>query len=149
MRTAAPRLAPLLATALLAACASHPTGPVMSTQGTTVVQTAQVTDVRDVTVHGGRSSGIGAFAGTVLGSIAGSRIGSGHGSTAASVGGAVAGGMAGHQAEQSRKNRSTTALTVRFDSGETRTYHVEAGANFRAGDIVKVTTSGGITRITH
>lgn len=135
--------------ALLSACASQSTAPAMSTQGSTVVQTAQVTDVRDVTVRGGQPSGIGAFTGAVLGGVAGSRIGSGYGSIAAGVGGALAGSMAGQHAEQATKSRSTMALTVRLDNGETRTYHVEPDARFRIGDTVKVTTRGGVTRITH
>lgn len=135
--------------ALLSACASRSAAPVMSTQGSTVVQTARVTDVRDVTVRGGQPSGLGAFAGAVLGGVAGSRIGSGYGSTAASIGGALAGSMAGQHAEQAAKSRSTMALTVQFENGETRTYHVEPDARFRIGDTVRVTTSGGVTRITH
>lgn len=134
---------------LLSACASRAAAPAMSTQGSTVVQLAQVTDVRDITVRGGQPSGLGAFAGALLGGVAGSTIGSGHGSTAAAIGGALAGSMAGQHAEQSAKRRSSTAVTVRFESGETRTYHVGRDERFRIGDAVKVTTSGGITRIAY
>lgn len=149
MRAVAPMSAILLAATLVAGCASRPAQPVMSTQGSTVVQSATVTNVRDVTVRGGRPSGLGAFAGAVLGGIAGSRIGSGHGSTAAGIGGSVAGGMAGQHIEESGKSSSTTEVTVRFDNGETRTYHVEPGAGYRVGDTVKVTTSGGVSRISY
>lgn len=134
---------------LLSACASRAAAPAMSTQASTVVQTAQVTEVRDVTVRGGHPSGLGAFAGALLGGVAGSTIGSGHGSTAAAIGGALAGSMAGQHAEQSSKSRSSTAVTVQFESGETRTYHVDRDEHFRVGDTVKVTTSGGISRIAH
>lgn len=148
MRTAV-RISTVLLAGLLAGCAAHKTQPAMSTQGSTIVQTAQVTDVRDVTVRGGRPSGVGAFAGAVLGSVAGGMIGSGHGSIAAGIGGAVAGGMAGQHIEQSGKVDRATAVTVRFDSGETRTYQLEPGTSFRVGDTVKVTTRGGVTRITY
>lgn len=137
----------ILPALLLSACASQP--PAMSTLGSTIVQTAQVTDVRDVIVRGGQPTGIGGFGGAVLGGLLGSRIGSGHGSTVAGIGGALAGSMAGQHAEQSAKSRSTTAVTVRLDSGESRTYHVEPDARFRIGDTVKLTTSGSTTRITH
>lgn len=137
------------ALALLSACASPPDRTVMSTQGSTLVQRASVTHVRDVTVRGARPSGIGSVIGAVLGSLAGSRIGSGHGRTAASIGGAVGGGMAGQHIEQSAASKSTTELTVRFDNGDTRTYQVEAGADFKAGDTVKVITDHSGTRITH
>lgn len=119
----------------------------MSTQGSTLVQRAQVINMRDVTVRGGRPSGLGAFTGALLGGVAGSRIGSGHGSTAASIGGTIAGGMAGQHIEESGKSSSTTEVTVRFDSGETRAYQVEAGSDLRVGDMVNVTGNGGITRI--
>lgn len=113
------------------------------------MQTGQVINVRDVTVRGGRPSGIGAFAGAVLGSVAGSTIGSGHGSTVASIGGALAGGMAGQHVEESAAKDSRTEVTVRLDSGEVRTITVEPGTSFRIGDTVKVTTSAGVTRVTH
>lgn len=134
---------------LLSACASRAAAPAMSTQGSTVMQTAQVTDVRDITVRGGQPSGLGAFAGGLLGGVAGSTIGSGHGSTVAAIGGALAGSMAGQHAEQSAKSRRSTAVTVQFESGETRTYHVDRDERYRIGDTVKITTSGGVTRIAH
>ncbi|HZW13517.1 MAG TPA: glycine zipper 2TM domain-containing protein [Noviherbaspirillum sp.] len=121
----------------------------MSTQGTTLVQTGQVINVRDVTVRGGRPSGLGAFAGAILGGVAGSRIGAGHGSTAASIGGALAGGMVGQRVEESAASDSKTEVTVRLDSGEIQTLSVEPGAIFRIGDTVKVTTSGGVMTVTH
>lgn len=138
----------LLSMVLLAGCASPPpVRPAMSTEGTTLVQTAQVTDVRDIAVRGGRPSGIGSFLGAILGGVAGSRIGSGHGSTAAGIGGAVAGGMAGQHVEQSASGRNTMEVTVRLESGEIRTYQVEPDEHIRVGDVVKVTTRNGITRI--
>jgi outer membrane lipoprotein SlyB len=139
----------LLTIVLLMGCTSAPSQePSASTQGTTLVQVATVMEVRDVTIHGGESSGIGSFVGTVLGAFAGSRIGSGHGSTAASIGGAVAGGMAGQHMAQSR-SRSVTELSVRLDTGEVRTYQIEPGERFGIGDTVKVVTSRGVTRVTH
>ncbi|GAB3539624.1 hypothetical protein GCM10027343_07380 [Noviherbaspirillum agri] len=111
------------------------------------MQTGQVVNVRDVTVRGGRPSGLGAFAGAVLGGVAGSRIGAGHGSTVAGIGGALAGGMAGQRVEESAASDRKTEVTVRLDSGEMQTFSVEPGAVFRIGDTVKVTTSGGVTTI--
>lgn len=138
----------LLSMVLLTGCALRPSAqPTMSTEGTTLVQTAQVTNVRDIAVRGGRPSGIGSFLGAILGGVAGSRFGSGHGSTAAGIGGAVAGGMAGQHAEQSASGRNTMEVTVRFEGGELRTYQVEPDDHIRVGDVVNVTTRGGITRI--
>ncbi|HEY8607281.1 MAG TPA: glycine zipper 2TM domain-containing protein [Noviherbaspirillum sp.] len=131
---------------LAAACASDPV--TSSTQGSTVVRNGQVTGMRDVTIRGGRGTGIGSFVGAILGGVAGSAIGSGHGSTVASIGGAVGGSMAGQHVEESSKSSQRTELTVRLDSGEVQTYQVDPGDRFRIGDPVRVTTTNGITRVT-
>lgn len=140
-----------LSISLLAGCTSPsapPAQPTMSTKGSTLVQTAQVTNVRDVTVRGGRPSGLGSFLGTILGGVAGSKIGSGGGSTVASVGGAVAGGMAGQHVEQSGISRTSMELTLQFEDGEVRTYQVDAAEGYRIGDTVKVITNAGVSRVT-
>lgn len=151
MQVSAMRALPvaLLASTLLFGCASQQAQPAMSTQGTTLVESGQVINIRDITVRGGRPSGIGAFTGALLGGVAGGRIGSGHGSTIASIGGALAGGMAGQHVEESAASTSKTELTVRLESGEVRTYMVEPGANYRIGDTVKVTTTGGTSQVSH
>lgn len=140
----------VLSIAILAGCASQPPvqSPTSSTQGATLVEVGNVTQLRDVAVYGKRPSGIGSFVGAVLGGVAGSRIGSGQGSTVAGVGGAVAGSMAGQKVEQSGQEKSMTEVSVRFDNGDTRTYQIEPDASLRVGDAVKVVTSGGVTRIT-
>lgn len=132
---------------LLAGCASNPPDTVMSTQGSTVVQTGRVTDVRDVTVRGGRPSGVGSFIGTILGGVAGSKIGSGTGSTVAGIGGAVAGGMAGQRVEESGKSNASTELTVQLDGGERRTYRINPGESYRIGDAVRITTVNGVSTV--
>lgn len=137
----------LACVALLGACASRPAPVTSSTQGTTLVQTGQVTEVRDVMRHGGRGSGIGSFLGAILGGVAGSNVGSGTGSTVASIGGAVAGSMAGQRMEESSMTAASTAVTVRLDNGEVRSFQLESGENYRVGDIVRVTTTGGISRL--
>lgn len=152
MRTGLPVPFLLLAVALLSACAAQPPGRslAMSTQGTTLVRVATVTDVRDVSVYGGRSSGgVASLVGAVLGGIAGSQIGSGTGSTIAGIGGSVAGSMAGQRMAQTGVVRKATELAVRFENGEVRTFQVEPGETFQAGDTVRVITQQGMTRITH
>lgn len=147
MRTVSLGAVTLLA---IAGCATQqaPQPLVSSTQGSTLVQTGQVTNVRDVTVSGGHSSGVGALVGGVLGGLAGSTIGGGYGSTAAAVGGTVAGGVAGQKLARAGATTKTTELTVRLSSGEERTYNVDPGESFRIGDTVKITTREGHTRIT-
>ena len=111
------------------------------------MQTGRVTHVRDVTVRGGHPSGVGSFIGTILGGVAGSKIGSGSGSTAAGIGGAVAGGMAGQRMEEAGKVNTSTELTVQLDGGENRTYRVDAGDTFRVGDMVRITTVNGVSKV--
>lgn len=142
-----------LSVSLLCACASQQPSPsvTMSTEGTTMVRSATVVNVRDVTVRGdnSQSSGLVSFAGAILGGIAGSKIGNGSGSVAASIGGALAGGMAGQHAEQSAATHSHTEVTVRFDNGDERTYSVDPGQDFRIGDAVQVTATNAVTRLSH
>ena len=76
-------------------------------------------------------------------------IGNGNGSAVASVGGAVAGGIVGGRLEQAGSRRYSIELTVKLDSGEQRIYSVETGENFRIGDRVRVTTTNGISRLSH
>ncbi|OWW19046.1 glycine zipper 2TM domain-containing protein [Noviherbaspirillum denitrificans] len=135
------------AAVVLAGCASTPSGPIMTTEGSTLVQTGRVTQVRDVAVHGGRPSGVGSFIGTIIGGVAGSKIGSGSGSTAAGIGGAIAGGVAGQRAEEAGKVNTSTELTVQLDSGESRVYRVDPGEPFKIGDPVRVTTVNGVSKV--
>ncbi|MEN3363721.1 MAG: outer rane lipoprotein SlyB [Burkholderiales bacterium] len=112
-----------------------------------MVETGEVTQVRDVSVSGGRTSGVGSFVGSVVGAIAGSNIGGGYGRTAAAIGGTVAGGVAGQRVEQSGSGSRFTELTVRFPNGDVRIYNVDPSENYRIGDTVQVSASQGTTRV--
>ncbi|WP_136413161.1 glycine zipper 2TM domain-containing protein [Herbaspirillum sp. ST 5-3] len=149
MRAGAP-ISALMAATLLVGCASErPQSDKLSTEGTTVVQTAEVMNVRDITVHDGHSTGLGSFVGAILGGVTGNAIGGGNGNAVATVAGAVGGSLAGQHMEQSNASRSSIELTLRFADGAIRTYQVAPDESFRVGDTVKVTTNRGITRITH
>lgn len=140
----------LTAATLMAACTSEPPrSGTLSTEGTTVVQTAEVTDVRDVKVHDGHATGIGSVIGAIFGGVAGNTIGGGDGQAIATVAGAVGGSLAGQHLEQSSSSHSSVELTLRFANGDVRTYQVDMGETFRVGDQVKVTTKRGVTHITH
>jgi outer membrane lipoprotein SlyB len=147
-------IVPMSATGLmaiaLAGCATQQPSPPSSssTQGSTVVQFGEVANVRDLTISGGRTSGVGAFVGSVVGAIAGNNVGGGYGRTAAAIGGTVAGGAAGQQVERSGATSKVTELTVRFPDGDVSTYNVDPKETFRIGDKVTVTTSQGTTRVT-
>lgn len=141
-----------LAAVISVSCASQPDSAPMSTastQGTTLVQTGYVTDVRDITIRSSQQSVAGATVGALLGGIAGSNIGSGFGRTAATVAGATAGSITGQHVGKSNGDTSLIRLTVRFESGDVRTYDIEPGAAFRVGEQVKVITTAGKVRVTH
>jgi outer membrane lipoprotein SlyB len=139
----------LLSSALLTACASSTPDSRMlaSTQGTTLVRSGQVMEVRDVAIQGGRTSGLGSVVGAVLGGLAGSAVGGGNGSTVASIGGALAGGVAGQQVEQSGNQRRMIDVSVRFDNGDVRNYRIESDQPVRVGDTVTISTGPEGTRI--
>lgn len=139
-----------LAAALSAGCTSlaDSRSASASTQGTTLVQTGVVTDVRDIAMRGGRQSAVGATVGALLGGIAGSNIGSGLGRTAATVAGATAGGIAGQHVGEADRGTSVTRISVRFENDDVRTYDLESGESFRLGETVKVITNAGKVNIT-
>jgi|GEM_PF-1450610 len=152
------RILPLLllsiSTLALTACATQrPTTTASSTEGSTWVQKAYVTEVRDVTENDGRHSAagstVGSILGAVIGGVAGSNIGGGFGRAIAATGGAVAGGIAGQQAGRASSSKTSLRLTIRNDSGETSTYYAEPGETFRVGDEVKIVSRNGIVRIMH
>lgn len=134
----------------LGGCASHgPAAPTSSAASRSVgmVQSGQVTDVRDVVVDGGQASGVGGFLGSIAGAILGSQIGSGWGSTAASIGGSIAGGAAGNAVERNGNQRRSTQLTVRLDNGEHRQLAVGPGQNFQVGEQVRIVTENGVSHV--
>jgi outer membrane lipoprotein SlyB len=129
-------------------CASQPQ-PVSSTQGSTLVQTAYVTDVRDVTVSGDRNSAADSVAGTVISGQAGSNVRGGKGSTFDIGAGAIVGGVAGQQIGSSNTGKAVTRLTIRSDNGDVHSYEIVPGETFRIGDRVKIINNNHNTRITH
>lgn len=129
----------------LAACAQR--APLMSTDGGTLVRYGQVLDVRDVTLAGGRTSGFGSFVGSILGALAGSTIGDGNGRSLATFGGAIAGNVAGENIEATAATRTRTALTVRFENGDTLVYYIDPAPALRVGQQVQVVTHRGRTTV--
>lgn len=123
--------------------------PTSSTEGTTLVQSGYVTDVRDIIVHGDQRSVGGAAIGALLGGIAGSNIGGGLGRTAATVGGATVGGLVGQHVGKSNGGTPVSRLTVRFENGDVRSYDIEPDETFRVGEQVKIITNAGKVRVTH
>lgn len=86
----------------------------------------------------GEGSGAGAVGGAVLGGVAGNQIGGGSGNKIATVVGAIGGGYAGHKAEEHMRSSTIHRVTVRMESGGTRTIDVADASYLSAGQKVSV-----------
>ncbi|TDN67638.1 glycine zipper 2TM domain-containing protein [Paraburkholderia sp. BL10I2N1] len=116
------------------------------------VRMAVVDSVRAVKIssNNGQPSGIGAIGGGALGAVAGSAIGGGRGSILTGIVGGLAGVVAGNAVENGAAMRDGLEITVRLDNGDMRAITQTAtGEIFRAGDRVRLLSSGGVTRVTH
>lgn len=114
-------LALVLATLLLAACASSPGGHRGYDRGYDRGY-ARCLDCGTVerieVVHGERrASGGGAILGGIVGGVIGNQIGSGDGRRAATAAGAIGGAVAGHQIEKSQNAAPSYDLFIRMDDG--------------------------------
>lgn len=116
------------------------------------VRMGTVESVRGVRIsaNNGQPSGVGAVGGGALGAVAGSAIGGGKGSILAAIAGGIAGAVAGNAVENGVAQRNGVEITVRLDNGDLRAITQSAtGEIFRAGDRVRLLSSGGVTRVTH
>jgi outer membrane lipoprotein SlyB len=90
----------------------------------------------------GSTSGVGMVAGGVLGGVLGHQIGSGRGNTVATVAGAAGGAYVGNKVEQNRNTKSHWEVTLRMDSGNTRTFTYSNQPTVREGERVKLVDGG-------
>lgn len=102
-----------------------------------------VTSVRAVKVEG-QGSGVGAVGGGVVGGLVGNQFGGGNGRTALTLLGAAGGALAGHEAEKHVRSTTSYQMTVRMDSGTTRSFRSATPYNWREGDPVRV-NNGRVT----
>lgn len=95
----------------------------------------------------GEASGAGAVLGAIAGGFAGNQFGGGHGKEAATAAGAIAGGVGGHMAEKKIREKAAYKITVKMDSGYTRTVSVgsEAAASYSVGSKVRVDDENNIS----
>lgn len=140
---------------VLAACAVDPY-PVSApapgvTYGTAqpvaAVEFGRVTNVSLISAGTGATpttrSAAGGVIGAIVGGLLGSQIGGGSGRTAATVLGAGVGAVAGSQAGRATAPSYNAAypvyrITVQTDQGILRTYDVNATADLRVGDRVRI-----------
>lgn len=114
------------------------------------VRMATVESVRAVKIQTGETSGLGLLGGGAVGAVAGSAIGGGTGSLLTGIIGGIAGAVAGNAVEKGVDTAKGIEITVRLDNGDLRAITQTASAEvFRAGDRVRLLSSGGITRVTH
>jgi outer membrane lipoprotein SlyB len=116
------------------------------------VRFGTIESVRAVTIssNDGQPSGLGAVGGGAVGAVAGSTIGAGKGSIVTAIIGGIAGAVAGNAIENGVAKRSGVELTVRLDNGDFRAITQSATDEvFRAGERVRLLSSGGVTRVTH
>ncbi|MGI4813768.1 MAG: hypothetical protein ACRYG5_10210 [Janthinobacterium lividum] len=115
------------------------------------VRMGVIESVRAVVIDNSTHSGAGAVAGGAVGAVAaGSLIGHGSGSVLAALAGGIGGALAGNAIQNNAGLRQGLEITVRLDNGELRAITQEATPEvFRAGDRVRLLSSGGVTRVTH
>jgi outer membrane lipoprotein SlyB len=90
----------------------------------------------------GRGSGVGAVAGGVLGGVLGHQIGGGTGNTVATIAGAAGGAYVGNTVEKNRNAKSYWQVTIRMDSGPTRTFTYTNQPPVKEGERVKLIDGG-------
>ncbi|KGW85119.1 glycine zipper 2TM domain protein [Burkholderia pseudomallei MSHR456] len=110
-----------------------------------------VESVRAVRIQGdGGGSALGTLGGGALGAVAGSAIGGGRGSVLTAIAGGIAGAVAGNAVGQGLSSANGVEITVRLDNGDLRSITQAATPEvFRAGERVRLLSSGGVTRVTH
>ena len=115
-----------------AAASSRPAAPSCDNCGTV----ASITPIE----RKGEGTGAGAVGGAAAGGVIGHQIGSGSGNKIATVVGALAGGYAGHKAEERIRTQTAYRVTVRMESGGTRTFEMSDASHLSPGQ--KVTVHG-------
>jgi outer membrane lipoprotein SlyB len=140
----------------MSGCAMNSSSPDVFTasqaQREQTVRMGTVESVRGVRIssNNGQPTGLGVVGGAALGALAGSAIGGGRGSIATGIVGGIGGAVAGNAIENSVAMRDGVEITVRLDNGDLRAItQTSTGEIFRAGDRVRLLSSGGVTRVTH
>ncbi|KWC33285.1 hypothetical protein WL48_20165 [Burkholderia ubonensis] len=153
----------LAATLTLAGCFTPPGSAdvysVGQAQREQTVRMGTVESVRAVRIQsegGGSAIGtlgggaLGTLGGGALGAVAGSAIGGGKGSIITAIAGGLAGAVAGNAIGENLSTANGVEITVRLDNGDLRSItQAASGEAFRAGERVRLLSSGGVTRVTH
>lgn len=90
----------------------------------------------------GKGTGLGAVAGGVVGGVIGHQIGSGRGNTVATIAGAAGGAYVGNEVEKNKRTEAYWAVTIKMDSGNTRTFQYSNQPTVNEGERVKLVDGG-------
>lgn len=90
----------------------------------------------------GKTSGLGAVVGGVAGGVIGHQIGGGTGKTVATIAGAGGGAYVGNKVEQNRNTKSKWQVTLKMDTGNTRTFTYSNPPTVHEGERVKLVDGG-------
>ncbi len=107
----------------------------------TCTDCGRVQSIRQVEEKG-KTSGVGAVAGGVLGGVIGHQIGGGTGKTVATIAGAGGGAYVGNKVEQNRNTKSHWEVTLKMDTGNTRTFKYSNPPTVHEGERVKLVDGG-------
>ncbi|HDR9512240.1 hypothetical protein C5615_38545 [Burkholderia cepacia] len=142
-------------TMMLAGCFTPPGSAdvyrVGQAQREQTVRMGTIESVRSVRIQGdGGGSALGTVGGVALGAVAGSALGGGRGAVLTTIAGGIAGAVAGNAVGLGLGSASGVEITVRLDDGDLRSITQAAASEvFRAGDRVRLLSSGSVTRVTH
>ncbi len=78
----------------------------------------------------------------MLGGVIGHQIGSGRGNTVATIAGAGGGAYVGNKVEQNRNTKSHWEVTLKMDTGNTRTFKYTNQPTVKEGERVKLVDGG-------
>lgn len=137
---------PLLATAVMAACAllagcATSNNPAPVTYSTPQADSASYGTIDSIQVVQTKSgtSGAGAVTGGLVGALLGNQVGSGSGRTAATVAGAVGGAVVGNKVEEGRNApHESYQISVRMDNGDYRIVNQDSVYDLRVGNRVRL-----------
>lgn len=137
---------PVLALALLSACASRPqatNAPVYSPSRNAAPVAASygiVRSIEGVNMAGEQTQGGGAVVGGLIGAVVGRQFAdSNSGKNVGTVAGAVGGALIGNEVEKNaRREQQGVRVNVQLDRGDTRSFDYKAIGDLRVGDRVRI-----------
>ena len=138
-------VAPLIALALLSACASRPqaNAPVYSPSRTAAPAAVSYGVVRSIEAAGipsDQPQGAGAVVGGVIGAVIGRQFAdSNSGKNVGTVAGAVGGALIGNEVEKNaRRDQQGVRVNVQLDQGGLRSFDFRSAGELRVGDRVRI-----------